>query len=106
LCFSKARRNANYKLRITNYELRRHFNRDFFINGNAAIRADGGAEGAAGAIVVGVQQDDGAVALAVQIVSQGDNVLGAGGATQFAPFTAFNINNYATMGHGKSSEQK
>jgi hypothetical protein len=60
-------------------------------DGDAAIWADGGAQGAAGAFMLGVKQHDGAVTFAVEGIGHGDYIGGTRFAAKFTPFATLNI---------------
>jgi hypothetical protein len=49
--------------------------------------------------MLGVQENDRAVALAIQLFSQLENVLWTGVAAEFASFATLNINDNSSFGH-------
>jgi hypothetical protein len=69
------------------------------INSDTAIGTNGSAEGAAGAIMQGVEQYDRAVAFAVEIIGQGDDIGRAGFAAKFTAFATLDINYNSTFCH-------
>jgi hypothetical protein len=72
---------------------------DVAVDGDAAVGANDGAQGAAGAMVNGIEQDYRPVALAVQLFRQSQNILGTGLATQIASLTPFDINYNSSSCH-------
>lgn len=69
------------------------------VNGDTRFGADNGAQGAAGAFVVGVVEDNGIIAGAVALWSLGNNVRWASGLAQFAPLAPLGINQYSAVSH-------
>jgi hypothetical protein len=72
---------------------------DVAIDGDAAVGANCGAQSAAGAIVIWVEQDHGPVSLVVQFFGQSQNILGTGTATQLTPFAPFYIDHNSSSCH-------
>jgi hypothetical protein len=72
---------------------------DVAVDGDAAVGANCGAQGAAGAMMYGIQQNHRPVTLAVQLFGQSQNVLGTGRATKLASLAPFDINYNSSSCH-------
>jgi hypothetical protein len=75
------------------------FGNGLAVDGDTAIRTNGGAEGTTGAFMQGVEQHDGAIPFAVEGVGQGNYIGRTGFAAKFAAFAALNVNDDSTFCH-------
>jgi hypothetical protein len=80
---------------MDSYLLGRNFAEDSY----TAVRTDGGAQSAAGAVMLGIKQEDRPVPFAVQLICQGQNIGWAGVAAQLTALATLCVDDDSAFGH-------